>query len=133
MSSQLGDISDENSDTKNIEKNIETKENNLKILGWDDDLNKAYFIEQLAKNLPDDVSWSSIEINPIDLDQSRNTRNIKLLDRTITVSGFSEKIVPVNLWILTIKDKNWVKSVQLHDYVIDQEINKGRFTVLINF
>ena len=133
MSGQLGDISDENSDTKNIEKIIETKENNLKILGWDDDLNKAYFIEQLAKNLPEDVSWSSIEINPIDLDQSRNTRNIKLLDRTISISGFSEKIVPVNLWILTIKDKNWVKSVQLHDYVIDQEINKGRFTLLINF
>ncbi|MBC7914024.1 MAG: hypothetical protein H7Y07_07870 [Pyrinomonadaceae bacterium] len=133
MSSRLGKVSNENSDTKNIEKIIEAKENDLKILGWDDDLNKAYFIDQLAKNLPDDVTWSSIEINPIDLDQSRNSRTIKLLDRTISISGFSEKIVPVNSWISTIKDKDWVKNVQLQGYVIDPEVNKGKFTLLINF
>ncbi|WP_026898445.1 hypothetical protein [Daejeonella oryzae] len=133
ISSKLGQISNGNLDTKTIQKSVETKENDLKLLGWDDDLDKAYFIDQLAMNLPEQISWNSLEINPVDLLQSRNSGSIKLLDRTIILSGFSDKIVPVNNWIADISEYEWVKNVQLQSYIIDQEINKGKFILMIKY
>lgn len=133
MATQLSKISNKSSDSKSLKDNIEAKEGELKILGWDDNMDKAYFIDQLAKDLPTEMSWNSIEINPVDLEQSRNLRTIQWFERSIVVSGFSDKIVPVNKWISAIKDQIWVKSVELQSYIIDQEVNKGEFTILIKF
>jgi Tfp pilus assembly protein PilN len=120
-------------DIKGIAEQIKQKEQKLSILGWDGGLNKAYLIDQLASNLPEQITWKEIAVNPIDLSQSRVQKTLSFKDRQIRVTGFSEQIIPVNEWMARIKIKNWVKGVQLESYNFNPELNTGQFTLVIAY
>lgn len=133
IQSKLNQLSTGSSDYLEITNDLQEKAKKVEVLGWDDDIDKAFIIDQIAKDLPAGVSWESIEINPVDLNLSRNLRRIHLIERSILISGYSNKIVPINNWMENIKNKNWVKSAQMESYLIDESNNKGKFLMMIKY
>lgn len=116
-----------------IEEQVKIKETILKDLGWDDGINKARLIDQIAALLPADVSWSTLAINPVDQNASRFQKSLNFIDRRIRVAGTAQKIIPVNEWIARIKTQKWVKGVGLESYTYNNELNAGQYVIIINY
>lgn len=116
-----------------VDEQVKIKEAILKDLGWDNGINKARLIDQIAALLPTDVSWSTLTINPIDQNASRFQKSLNFIDRRIRVAGTAQKIIPVNEWIARIKTQKWVKSVELESYTYNNELNTGQFVIIINY
>ncbi|MES2807009.1 MAG: hypothetical protein V4619_00180 [Bacteroidota bacterium] len=121
------------SNLKLLSEEVEAKEALLKELGWDGGINKSQLIDELAALLPTGVTWNEIVINPSIKTISGGANNSKFDDGKIRVTGKSDQIIPVNEWLARIKTKKWVKNVQLDSYVYDNELNAGRFIILIDF
>jgi Tfp pilus assembly protein PilN len=118
---------------KGIEDQIKAKEQKLKALGWDGGINKAILIDQLAASLPQEITWKAIEVNPVDVSGSRIQRLVMFKDGQIKVTGLSQQIIPVNEWMARVKILKWVKSVQLENFGLNQELNTGQFTINITY
>ncbi|MBW4890140.1 hypothetical protein KXQ82_10455 [Mucilaginibacter sp. HMF5004] len=121
------------SQIKDAADRIKGKEQQLQYLGWDGGISKAQLTDQLAAEMPADITWKQVEINPIDVNSSRTQRTLIFKDRQITITGVSQKILPVNEWMARIKSKRWVKGVQLQNYSFNNELNTGQFIVNITY
>jgi Tfp pilus assembly protein PilN len=116
-----------------VQDQVQQKIDLLKELGWDGGINKSALIDQLAALMPDDITLDVVTVNPVDLEQSRLQKAVAFHDRQITLSGRSDKIIPLNEWIARIKTKAWVKDIQLDNYSFNNEQNTGIFTIVINY
>jgi len=105
----------------------------LKELGWDGNINKSVLVDQLAALMPEDITLDAVDVNPVDQEQSRLQKTVAFHDGQITLSGRSDKIIPLNEWIARIKTKAWVKDIQLDNYSFNNEQNTGLFTVVIHY
>jgi len=72
-------------------------------------------------------------VNPVDITGSRIQKAIVFSDRKIVITGYSEKIIPVNEWMARIKTKTWVKNIQLENFTYNNELNTDQFTISINY
>ncbi|SDT67344.1 hypothetical protein SAMN05216490_4784 [Mucilaginibacter mallensis] len=105
----------------------------LKELGWDGGINKSALVDQLAALMPEDITLDAVSVNPVDQEQSRLQKTVAFHDGQITLTGHSDKIIPLNEWIARIKTKAWVKNIQMDNYSFNNEQNTGLFTVVINY
>ena len=112
---------------------IKIKEQQLQFLGWDGGISKAKLTDQLAAEMPPEITWKQVEINPVDVNGSRNQKSVQFKDGLIRITGLSEKIIPVNEWMARIKTKHWAKDVQLENYSFNNELNTGQFIVNITY
>lgn len=120
-------------DIQGVNDQIKQKETLLQNLGWDGGINKSALVDQLASLLPQELTWTEITINPIDISASRVQKSLSFSNRQIRVTGTSDKIIPVNEWIGRIKTKPWVKNIQLDSYAYNNQLNTGQFTVIITY
>jgi len=117
-----------------VENTIKTKELQLKSLGWDGGINKAYLISQLAEGLPNEITWNEIAINPIDKAASDTSANASIFtERSIRIKGNANRIVPVNNWLTDIKARSWVGTAQLESYAYNPESGTGEFIVVVKY
>ena len=133
LSEQVGMSAQSSIDLEKIDDQVKQKEALLHNLGWDDDVNKSALVDQLADLLPPELNWQQLDINPVDLANSRIQKLPVFFERQIRVIGTSGRIIPVNEWIARIKTRHWVKSVQLESYDFNNELNIGQFMVIINY
>jgi Tfp pilus assembly protein PilN len=133
LAEQLSTSAQNIDDIQEINKQIRQKEALLKTIGWEDNINKSALVDQIASLLPHELSWKEVEINPIDLTESRNQKVVVFQSKKIRIAGNSEKIIPVNEWVARIKSKPWVKNVQLDSYTFNNEINTGQFIISIDY
>jgi Tfp pilus assembly protein PilN len=133
LTEQVSRSAQSTDDIQKVNEQIAQKEGLLKTLGWERDINKSALIDQVASLLPADITWNEVDIDPVDLSNSRSQKSIVFSGRKIRVTGDSEKIIPVNEWIARIKTKSWVKNVQLDSYTFNSELNTGQFILLIEY
>lgn len=111
---------------------IKEKESLLNGLGWDNN-NKSAFIDQLAAMLPHDIRWTEVTVNPVASEESQQAKMLTFINRSIKISGLADKVLSVNEWMARIKTKAWVKSARLENYVYNNELNTGVFTINITY
>lgn len=133
LAERLSRSAQSTSDIETVNQQTKLKEGLLKTIGWEGDVNKSIYIDQLASLMPTEISWKNAAIDPIDLTNSRIQKTITFFSRTISITGISGKVIPVNEWIARIKTKPWVKNAQLNNYVFNTELNTGQFTLTINY
>lgn len=121
------------SELEMLTKRIARNETMIKSLGWDGGINKSILISQLARLSPGEITWSKVELNPIDVQRSNLQKSISFADHKILVSGISDRIIPVNEWIARVKTKSWVKNIQLENYNFNAEEKVGSFKVSIDY
>jgi len=133
LAMQAGRTAQSTTDMQGISDTIKQKEGLLHILGWEEGINKSALVDQVAAMLPPELTWKEVAIDPIDLNSTRAQKSLNFYNREIRVTGYSEKIIPVNEWIARVKTKTWVKNIQLASYTYNGEINTGQFTVTLNY
>ncbi|MDP9080014.1 MAG: hypothetical protein M3O71_21520 [Bacteroidota bacterium] len=133
LTEQVSRSAQSSSDVQQVGEQIEQKEALLKTLGWEDNINKSALIDQIASLLPSEITWQEASVDPVDIAQSRSQKGIVFASRLIRITGSCERIIPVNEWIARIKTKTWVKNAQLDSYTFNQELNTGKFTLLISY
>jgi Tfp pilus assembly protein PilN len=133
LTEQVSKSAQNNTDIQKINEQTLKKEALLKNLGYEGAFDKSILVDQLASLLPDDLTLKEVSINPIDLNTSRNQKTISFYSKRIKIVGNSDKIIPVNEWIARIKTKNWVRNIQLESFIINNELNTGQFTILIDY
>jgi Tfp pilus assembly protein PilN len=133
LASQVSRFVQRTSNSQDIDEQVKKKEALLQSLGWDGGINKSALIDQLASLMPEEISLKEIAINPVDLNSSRAQRALVFFDRKICIAGTSGEIIPVNEWMARIKTKPWAKNVQLESYTYNNELNRGQFTLTLNY
>jgi len=133
LSEQLGHSAQNSDDLQKVGEQVAKKDSLLKLLGWEENIRKSKLIDQLASSLPAELSWSSAAVDPVKSSEGHSRQTIAFFNRTIRITGSSERIIPVNEWMARIKTNSWVKNVQLDHYTFDNELNTGRFTVIIDY
>jgi Tfp pilus assembly protein PilN len=133
LSQNLAQSSQDITDINEVSNQIKGKESLLTELGWDGNANKSKMIDQLAALLPNDVHWQVTEINPLESSKLNNLKGLHFLTNTIKVTGESERIISVNEWLARIKNKWWIKDVELESYNYNNESKSGRFVAIISY
>ena len=133
LGAEMSRTAQSTSDVQQLSDGIKQKEELLKTMGWEDNIDKSGLIDQLASLLPAEITWREATVDPLDLTASRNQKTMAFYTRKIRITGNSEKIIPVNEWIARIKTIKWVKNVQLDSYTFNNELSTGQFTILIDY
>jgi Tfp pilus assembly protein PilN len=133
LAEQVSQTTQSNIDIQSIGEQIKQKESLLREMGWEGNISKSVLIDQLASLLPEEVSLTEIDVDPVDQANSRIQKTMVFFNRRISVTGTSEKIIPVNEWIARLKTRSWVKNIQIDNYTYNNELNNGQFTVMINY
>lgn len=120
-------------DKQVLKQDIENKEATLKKLGWDGGISKAYLLDQLAASLPADITWKELAVNPTTENKGRNPERFAFSERIIRINGSCNRMFPVNEWLVKLKEKDWVKTVQLVSYLYNPEEDSGNFEIVIQY
>jgi hypothetical protein len=112
---------------------IREKENILQTLGWDGDINKSKLVNDMTSIMPADMVLTGITIDPVDRSESQDIKSITFINKRIRVVGYAEKILSVNEWIARIETRQWAKGVRLDNYMYNNEMNTGVFTLNIDY
>jgi len=133
LTEQVSRSAQSTDDIQKINEEVQQKEGLLKVLGWEGNINKSALVDQIASLLPPEMSWKEVAVDPVNLADSRQQKQIVFYTRKIRVMGTSEKIIPVNEWIARIKTRAWVRNVQLDSYTFNSELNTGQFSIVIDY
>lgn len=92
----------------------------------------SYYADQIAQNLPENITLTSMIIQPVKQDIEDEDR-LEFENRKILVKGKCPYSLDVNEWVKSLRNKNWVSSITLLNYQQKQEGDKGEFLVEIIF
>lgn len=105
----------------------------VNVLGWEGGTHKSVLIDEVGALLPDEITWSKLEVDPVDMQQSRDRKAPFFDNKRIKISGTSQKVIAINEWMARIKTRHWVKNVQLESYNWNNELNTGEFKINIDY
>lgn len=133
LTEQVSRSAQSTEDIHKVNDQVRQKEDLLKILGWEEGINKSALIGQVASLLPPEITWTAAAADPVDQRGSQTQKSIVFFNRSIRITGDAQKIIPVNEWIARIKTRPWAKNVQLDSYTFNNELNTGQFMILIDY
>jgi hypothetical protein len=131
--SQVSVFTQNTNSQQDINQQIKEKEGVLQGLGWEDGVNKSALVDQLSSLVPNEITLNEISVDPLDINSSRIQKILVFFSRRIRITGFSDKIIPVNEWIARMKTRHWVKDVQIENYVFNNEMNTGEFSITLAY
>lgn len=92
----------------------------------------SYYADQLSKELPASMQFTSLEIHPLKKKKAGEEDSGFLFEnRLIRVSGSCQRNTELNEWMKTIKKQSWVEDVVLSNYKQDNARENGVFLVEI--
>lgn len=116
-----------------LEEEVKGKENLVNKLGWNKGYRYAYLCDQLASSLPKELTLDDLQINPLSGNTIGLIKDTDLETGNIKIKGQTTSVYAVNNWIYELKQKNWVKDVQLEKYAADDQKEAQVFTILLNY
>lgn len=126
MEKSLGDVQQQ-------ERDIKEQEAILQKLGYTGGKPKSVMIDQLCALIPNGVTLTSIEVNPVDQKKSRELRITYFTDHQIKITGSAERILNVNEWLALMGTCKWLKSTGLESYRVDPETGIGHFVIKVAY
>lgn len=133
LNTQLSRTIKTSNDLKTNTDQIKVKERVLQTLGWDGDVNKSLLVNDMTLVMPADIVLTELTINPADRSESQNVKSMAFINKRIRIVGYAEKILSVNEWVARIKTQSWAKNARLDNYVYNNELNTGIFTLNIDY
>ncbi|WP_169304302.1 PilN domain-containing protein [Pedobacter frigoris] len=116
-----------------LEEEVKGKENLVNKLGWNKGYRYAYLCDQLASSLPKELTLHELQINPLSGNTIGLIKDTDLETGNMKIKGQTTSVYAVNNWIYELKQKAWVKDVQLEKYAADDQNEAQVFTILLNY
>lgn len=116
-----------------LEQEVKDKEQLVKRLGWNKGYRYAFLCDQIGVTVPKGIILDELQINPLSGGETGLTKGTPLVLGSIKVKGQTNSVYAVNSWIYELKQKNWVKDVQLEKYTADEQRQAQVFTLLLKY
>jgi len=116
-----------------LEKDVKEKEALVKKLGWNKGYRYAYLSDQIGGSVPKEVTLDELQINPLTGSRSGLIKDTPLELGNIKIKGLTSSVYAINGWIYELKQKSWVKDVQLEKYTADDQREVQVFTILLKY
>ncbi len=122
-------------DVKKIQEqknNIVKSRDFLNKIGWEKRTRLSPFIDDIASTIPTTILLTELTIHPINK-SNLNSEQTEFKQNIININGNCNLPTDLNLWINDLKDKSWIKGVQVVNYFFDNNLNKGVFNIIISY
>jgi hypothetical protein len=106
--------------SQKLQEEVKAKEDLVKKLGWNKGYSYAYLCDQIGVTLPKGIVLDELTINSLKAGSMR-------------IKGQTKSVYNVNDWMYELKQKSWVKDVQLEKYGADDQRETQVFTILLNY
>ena len=74
----------------------------------------SYYADNLAKDLPGSIQWTSVNIHPLKKKKAGDESEIlQFENKMIAVSGNCQRSTELNEWMKQVKKQNWVNDITL--------------------
>jgi hypothetical protein len=91
----------------------------------------SLYADELAKELPSSIRWSSLKINPLKTLKNSEENAFTFENRVIDITGKCEQSAELNLWMKRLKHYSWAKDVLLINYTQSQKNEPGVFQLRV--
>lgn len=116
-----------------LEKDVKEKEALVKKLAWNKGYRYAYLSDQIGSSVPKEVILDELQINPLTGARTGLIKDAPLEVGNIKIKGQTSSVYAINGWIYELKQKSWVKDVQLEKYTADDQREVQVFTILLKY
>jgi len=130
---KAGQRSNQTSDRAKLEEDIKVKERQVALLGWNHGQNYAYLCDQIGQTVPASITLKELNINYGTAKDSMAERKENVETGSISIIGQSANVYVINDWIYMLKQKPWVKTVQLEQYGRDEQKATQVFRLLLKY
>lgn len=115
-----------------LQSGIQSQEKLIQELGWNKGISYAYLCDQIGQSTPSNVRLLELTVNPA-LTESNLTLGKTIVYETgkIKVSGQVTDVKTINDWMYLLKDKPWVKKINLESFFPDEQKQVQKFTLTI--
>jgi hypothetical protein len=133
LAGKAGQRSNQSLDRQKLEEDVKEKERQVNLLGWNHGQNYAFLCDQIGQTVPSAITLNELSINS-GKDKNRAAEQKDLIETgSMRIIGQSASVYVINDWIYALKQKPWVKTVQLEKYGRDDQKGTQVFTLLLNY
>ena len=131
LSTAVAANSSQRENLANLEASVKKKKERVETLSTSSNSKSTYYLDKLAKNVPDDILLDEIKYQPL-LKSVRDSKPIELEEHTILVSGISKDGKEFSLWLEKLEKQDWISMVETldYDYISTETSN---FSIKIGF
>ena len=90
----------------------------------------SFYADQLAASKPDGIFWNKLDLNPA-LKKIKKNEDVGFQIGRINIEGVTQKSALLNNWIDILKNKDWIKSIDIKDYRELENRRGGSFFIQI--
>ena len=120
-------------DRQALEKEVAEKEKKVNLLGWNHGLRYSFLCDQIGQTVPAAIQLFALDINA----EKEKTQHSVLTDLietgTMRITGQAANVYVINEWMHRLKQRAWLKTVQLEKYGRDEQQDRQVFTVLLKY
>jgi len=110
-----------------LESFISAKKDFIENAGWAEKVILSRQCDLIAQTLPAEIRLTELTIHPINVTESRNTKEIVFINKKIIIKGLTKKVVVLNEWLKMLPQKTSVKDLKMDDYHFDTNNQEGQF------
>jgi len=133
LAGKAGQRSDQSLDRQKLAEDVKEKEKQVDLLGWNHGQNYAFLCDQIGQTVPSAITLNELSINSVK-EKNRIAEQKDLIETgSMRIVGQSASVYVINDWIYALKQKYWVKTVQLEKYGRDDQKGTQVFTLLLNY
>lgn len=130
LSYKVGQNKDLLAQLDTLSSQIKRKDEIVKKSGFFNNSRNSYYADRIAFLLDDNIVLTQLEINPL-LKKVKQGVEPQFTFDYIIVKGISKRSTDLNDWIHTLKEEDWVKAVNLQNYVNETGQSTAEFELEI--
>ena len=112
-----------------LENFIKVKKLFISKAGWTDKMILSEPCDKIAQSVPAEIKLTELTIHPINIAESRNTKEIVFENKKIVVKGFTKKIAVLNDWLKQVDAQTFVRDFKMKEYHFDTNAQEGYFQI----
>lgn len=120
-------------DRQQMETEIKEKEELVNKLGWNKGLKYAYICDQIGQSVPSAVTLYDLQVNGLSGQEQPGKEKELMKTGQLKIGGQTASVYVLNDWIYSLKQKPWIKTVQLEKYAADEQKGTDVFTLMLSF
>lgn len=111
-----------------LKRELEWKEKFMRESGILKNTQMAFYADRIAATVPNDITLDKLEIHPV-VGKVRSNKEITLRPGIILLGGATKSTLDLNNWVHKLKDMPWIENVTILDYMQENEMNVGLFSI----
>ena len=110
-----------------LESYIHIKKEFIEKAGWSEKIILSKYCDEIALTVPEEIRLTELTVHPLNISESRKTKESIFDNRKIVIKGATKRIVVLNDWLKKIVEKVHIKELKMDEYHFDQASQEGFF------